>query len=418
MGVHVSRCPGDANTSTSSDQDDGSGPSPAGSSGAAPVRDRRTAASATTEESATRSPSSTSSLPSSAGSAVGARATTSSAPSLASGATPRWSRALRSASNSDATAPPRPGGRLPGRRARRGLPALPDSVGGRSSGSPDRRCGHPMTVLMTVDRAHPLAGPRGRGEWQQALPDDVPSASVALASDAVLQHPHDPVEGIRPQPFTTHAWLLDLAALPAGWQHLELVVDSRQAHPVSVALEVRGGSGRQVLQHPGLVTVPGARQPLVRIVPEEGGWWAMALADPGGADLPVPLREAAALARQEGLVRAGEPVTAVVDVSGSMRPRLEAGTVGCVLTALQAVAGAAGAGDLPVVAVSDVAHGPRPLPVDADAEQFLRSWVREIGLRTGSPNGAGRPPARAPPPRPRASGAHPPAPPPPPRPPP
>jgi len=254
-----------------------------------------------------------------------------------------------------------------------------------------------MTVLMTVDRAHPLAGPQVRVEWQQVLPYDVPSASVALASDAVLQHPHDPVEGIRPQPFTTHAWLLDLAALPAGWQHLELVAESRQAHPVSVALEVRsaagGGLSREPLQHPGLVTVPGSRQPLVRIVPEEGGWWAMALADPGAAGLPVPLREAAALARQEGLVRSGEPVTAVVDVSASMRSRLEGGTVGCVFTALQAVAVAAGAGDLPVVAVSDVAHGQRPPPVDADAEQFLRSWVREIGLRTGSRSGAGRRPA-------------------------
>ena len=247
-----------------------------------------------------------------------------------------------------------------------------------------------MTVLMTVDRPSPLAGPQVRVEWQQVVADDVPSASVELASGAVLQHPHDPVEGIRPQPYTRSAWLLDLAALPAGWQHLDLAVDSRLAHPVSVALEVGSASGPQSLQHPGLVTVPGSRLPLVRIVPDGGGWEAVALADPAGARLPVPLREAAALAHHEGLVRSGEPVTAVVDVSASMRPRLEEGTVGCVLTALQAVAGAAGAGDLTVVAVSDVVSGPRPLPVDADAEQFLRSWVREIGLRTGVRDGAGR----------------------------
>jgi hypothetical protein len=246
-----------------------------------------------------------------------------------------------------------------------------------------------MTVLMTVDRAHPLAGPQVRVEWQQVLADDVPSASVELASGAVLEHPHDPVEGIRPQPFTRSAWLLDLTALPAGWQHVDLAVDSRQAHPVSVALEVRSAAGSESLQHPGLVTVPASRLPLVRIVPDGDGWWAVA-ADSAGARLPVSLREAAALAHHEGLVRSGEPVTAVVDVSASMRSRLEGGTVGCVLTALQAVAGAAGAGDLTVVAVSDVVHGPRPLPVDADAEHFLRSWVREVSLRTGSRDGAGR----------------------------
>jgi hypothetical protein len=37
-----------------------------------------------------------------------------------------------------------------------------------------------------------------------------------------------------------------------------------------------------------------------------------------------------------------------------------------------------------VVAVSDRVYEPRPLRLTDDAEEFLRTWVREIGLRTGT----------------------------------
>jgi hypothetical protein len=101
-----------------------------------------------------------------------------------------------------------------------------------------------------------------------------------------------------------------------------------------------------------------------------------------GIDVPDALREAAVLARHEHLVRSGEPVTALVDLSASMRPRLAAGTVAGVLAALQAVAAAAHRPEVSVVAVSDRVHEPRPLRLTDDPEEFLRIWAQEIGLRT------------------------------------
>ena len=249
-----------------------------------------------------------------------------------------------------------------------------------------------MTVLMTVNQSQALASPQCRVEWQEVAAGDVLTARVSTASAGTLQFPDELVPGVRLQPFAVNAWLLDLAALPEGWQYLELLVRSERAHSVSVALEVRSaGAGTEALQHPGLTTVPGAPMVVLRIAPDGAGWRVVALTGTGVSEgVPAQLREAAALARHEGLVRNGEPVTAVVDVSASMRPRLATGTVGSVLTALQAVVGGAGGSELSVVAVSDTVHGRRSLPVAVDAEEFLCSWVQEIGLRTGQRDGVRR----------------------------
>ena len=249
-----------------------------------------------------------------------------------------------------------------------------------------------MTVLMTVNRSHALTSPQCRVEWQEIVAGDVLTARVSSASAGTVEFPAEQVSGVRLQPFAVNAWLLDLAALPAGWEALELVVRSERAHSVSVAVEVRSaGAGTEALQHPGLTTVPGAPMVVLRVTPDGPGWRVVALTGTGVSDgVPAELREAAALARHEGLIHNGEPVTAVVDVSASMRPRLVNGTVGSVLTALQAVVGGGGGSELSVVAVSDAAYGRRSLPVGTDAEEFLRDWVQEIGLRTGQPDGVGR----------------------------
>lgn len=249
-----------------------------------------------------------------------------------------------------------------------------------------------MTVLMTVNRSHVLTSAQCRVEWQEIAAGDVLAARVTSASGGTVEFPAEQVSGVRPQPYVLNAWLLDLAALPPGWEALELVVRSERAHSVSVALEVRtGGAGTGSLQHPGLTTVPGAPMVVLRVTPDGPGWRVVALTGTGVSDgVPAALREAAALARHQGLIRDDEPVTAVVDVSASMRPRLGDGTVGSVLAALQAVVGGGGGSELSVVAVSDAVHGRRSLPVGADAEAFLRDWVQEIGLRTGQPDGVGR----------------------------
>jgi hypothetical protein len=251
-----------------------------------------------------------------------------------------------------------------------------------------------MTVLMTANQNHPLGGTKCRIEWQGLSPDD--QVSAHLTAPGVKQiFPDQAVTGIRPQPFVPNAWLLDVAALPTGWEKLDLVVVTPSAHTVSLAVEVRPeqpGAAPVSLQHSGLTTVGGAPMLALRLTPGNSGPVAVpyetAFVDVNGPvvdgiDVPETLREAAVLALHENVVRSGEPVTAVVDLSASMRPRLASGAVASVLTALQAVAGAADQRAVSVVAVSDQVHEARALELSDDPEEFLRQWTREIGLRTG-----------------------------------
>ena len=259
-----------------------------------------------------------------------------------------------------------------------------------------------MTVLMTANRNESLGGTQCRVEWQGLAAGDVVSAHLRTGQGSTLIFPDVEIPGLRQQPWVAHGWLLDIAALPGGWQRLDLVVKSPGAHALSLGLEVRPSapdSAVDALQHPGLTTVPGAPMIAVRITPGVSGPDAVALeahfvdddAHPSasgmGIDVPDALREAAVLARHENLVRSGEPVTALVDLSASMRPRLAAGTVAGVLAALQAVAAAAHRQEVSVIAVSDRVHDPRPLRLTDDPEEFLRTWTHEIGLRTGAPGG-------------------------------
>ena len=257
-----------------------------------------------------------------------------------------------------------------------------------------------MTVLMTANRDQPLGGIQCRVEWQGLAAGDVVSARLRTGQGSTLVFPDVEVSGLRPQPWVANGWLIDLSALPPGWQRLDLVVQAPTAHGLSLGLEVRPSTpdgAVESLQHPGLTTVPKAPMIAVRITPGGSGPVAVALeahfvddeerGSGGGMGIDVPdaLREAAVLARHEHLVRSGEPVTALVDLSASMRPRLAAGTVAGVLAALQAVAAAAHRPEVSVVAVSDRVHEPRPLRLTDDPEEFLRTWAQEIGLRTAFP---------------------------------
>jgi hypothetical protein len=256
-----------------------------------------------------------------------------------------------------------------------------------------------MTVLMTVGRRYELRGHRCRIEWQRLAAEDVVTAHLDAGREADVVFPDEVIPGLRPQPYWPHAWLLDRSLLGAGWRRLDLVVQAHAPHGVSLAVEVHPAdpdATRQVFQHPGVAPVPGAPMLALRIAPDDGGWTVVphdeVYVQPGAGDgrdggpamaVPDRLREPAALARREGVVHWGEPVTALVDLSASMRPCLVAGTLGIVLQAVQAVAGAAGQSGVSVLAVSDRVHGPRILAVSDDAEDFLRRWVRDIGLRTG-----------------------------------
>jgi hypothetical protein len=252
-----------------------------------------------------------------------------------------------------------------------------------------------MTVLMTVNRSHSIGGRHCRIEWQGLAADDVVTARLVSDQTDGPVFPAEAVSGLRPQPYAPNAWLIDLAELPSGWRRLDLVIEAGTAHGVSMSVEVRPaspGAASEVLQHSGLTTVPEAPMLALRIAPEGSGWAVVpfdaVFVDAGGGggeamSVPDALREPAVLARHEEVARSGEPVTAVVDLSASMRPRLVAGTVAGVLEALQAVAGAADQRGVAVVGVSDRMYGPRTLEITDDAEDFLRRWVQEIGWRTG-----------------------------------
>jgi hypothetical protein len=250
-----------------------------------------------------------------------------------------------------------------------------------------------MSVLMTVNHEHEVGGSQCRVEWQGVVAGDEVTARLVTGQGPDAVFPSTPVSGIRPQPYVEDAWLLDLAQLPPGWRQLDLVVKAPTVHPVSLALEVRQpGGGADVLHHSGLVTVSDAPLVALRITPAAVGWTVVpydaVFADDDHdpvppASVPESLWEPAGVALRENVVRRGESVTAVVDLSASMRPQLTAGTVGCVLSALQAVAGAAGQQGVAVVAVSDTVHDRRMLPLADDPEEFLRRWTHEIGLRTG-----------------------------------
>jgi len=253
-----------------------------------------------------------------------------------------------------------------------------------------------MTVLMTPNQQYVLVGSRCRIEWQGLGPDDEVNARLIPEQGPPVVFPRETVTGLRPQPHAARGtWLLDLTAVDGEVSRLDLVVEARGSAGISLGLEVAGavpGVPAQVLQHPGMTAVPGAPMLALRVV-RQGTEWTVAAFDAafvdgsgeesGSVPVPAPLQAPAVLARREGLVRRGETVTAVVDLSASMRPRLATGTVAGVLTALQAVAGAADQYELQVVGVSDRAYGPRALGVSDDAAAFLRTWVQEIGLRTG-----------------------------------
>ena len=270
-----------------------------------------------------------------------------------------------------------------------------------------------MTVLMTVNQREPLSGAQCRIEWQGLRPGDEVGAHLVTASGQRLDFPATQVPGLRQQPWSENTWLLDAGALPAGWQRLDLVVRSPAAHPLSLSLAVRPASpaaAEQVLQHPGLDAVAGTETAVLSLARVDSGYAVVpqqspydATRDPWGrggiaptlVEVPPALREATALAGHSGLVGNGVPVTAVLDLSASMRPRLVAGTVASVLTAVQALAAAADQPAVTVVAVSDRPHAPRQLGLADDPEEFVRAWTREIGLRTGSAAvaaaGAGQP---------------------------
>jgi hypothetical protein len=108
--------------------------------------------------------------------------------------------------------------------------------------------------------------------------------------------------------------------------------------------------------------------------------WADHIDDGPRVSIPDRLTPAVDAARSTGKVRRAR-VSAVVDLSASMYPWITSGAVADILTAVQAVAGAA---QRPSVSARFFPDGADvDLQLDAEPAAALRSHLRAVGLRTG-----------------------------------
>lgn len=119
--------------------------------------------------------------------------------------------------------------------------------------------------------------------------------------------------------------------------------------------------------------------------PTAGGWTDHSAAQPTvdqGPQVPIPERLAGAVdaARSTGLVRRAR-VSAIVDLSASMHRWIASGALADVLTATQAVAGAA---QRPALATQFLPDGAEvSLDLQAEPAAALRNHLHAAGLRTG-----------------------------------
>src|SRR4051812_21763441 len=133
-----------------------------------------------------------------------------------------------------------------------------------------------MTVLMSSNQPYMLDSSRCRIEWQGLGDSDDVSARVVTAQGPALSFPRDAVPGLRHQPFSPKGtWLLDLAAVDPDVRQIDLVVEPRATSELSLAVEVAGAAGSttsQVLQHPGITTVPDAPMLALRLTRQGESW--------------------------------------------------------------------------------------------------------------------------------------------------
>ena len=125
---------------------------------------------------------------------------------------------------------------------------------------------------------------------------------------------------------------------------------------------------------------PTVRPPVSPPVAPAPSPWADHIDDGPRVTIPDRLAPAVDAARSTGKVRRAR-VSLVVDLSASMYPWITSGAVADVLTAVQAVAGAA---QRPNVSTRFLPDGAGvELPLDADPAAALRNHLRAVGLRTG-----------------------------------
>jgi len=198
-------------------------------------------------------------------------------------------------------------------------------------------------------------------------------------------------------------WQVDLQRVPAGISLISLVLRSSVARSVGVAIVPLNGSPDDAILHPGMRIVADQPTVLMTIRRTGGAGWTASVAaglvdpenpfpepepdrDPGHAQVAVPvppaLESPVRSVRSTGQARKHVRISAIVDISASMRPWLVNGALADTVTAIQAVACASAR---PAVATVLVPAGhPSDLPVEKPSAEFLSEAVTRYGLRTGN----------------------------------
>ena len=242
------------------------------------------------------------------------------------------------------------------------------------------------------------AGDRLTAEWDDALGSEIWSGG-------------SPSRWIRRDAYGVgERWQLDLARVPSGVSLICLVIRAPSARVVGMAVVPLSGSADDAVLHPSVHIGADETTVVLELRRAEPGWQAAArntvrqtddrpdqhhsngpLQQPGINNAPsmsiaVPdhLQVGVDRIRASGAARSHGRVSAVLDLSASMRPWLLNGVLADTVTAIMAVACASSRPSVAVRIVPD--GGIREVGIEDAAGDVLKGLLERMGLRTGGPN--------------------------------
>lgn len=242
--------------------------------------------------------------------------------------------------------------------------------------------------------------------WQGVGPGDEMSARWSEESGRGEWSGRTPMPWIRRDTFRRDEhWQVDLQRVPSTLRLISLVLRASAVRSVGVALVPLSGSPEDAILHPG-IRIAADEPTVLMTLRRSGDGWTAAVAgsamsaagfaepasgeetpDDGGwqvaIGVPEALKSPVDRVRSTGQTRQRSRVSAVVDVSASMRPWLVNGALAATVTAIQAVACASSRPSLTLALVPD--GGVADLPIEAPAGDFLIDRVSRHGMRTGNP---------------------------------
>lgn len=266
-----------------------------------------------------------------------------------------------------------------------------------------------MALQLTLARTIPVPADQLRIIWQGFRGGDSAEAAWTDRSGSQAWRGDQNLPWMQRDTYVAgEEWKINLPAAPAGCDSIFLRLTSSVGRPVGLAVLPLNGDQEAGVVHPGVDLIADRSTALLefrRIGPQ---WHLIALNKPEivdgqamaagsttlpaddpngvitGRSIPIPAHLQPAVDRiraSSGEVRR-QQVSAVVDISASMRPWLSNGLVSDVLTAVQAVAGAS---SRPSVSTAfSPAAGSVDLKLEDSPAAALSAQIRRAGLQTGS----------------------------------